>query len=122
MLRATAAALHARELPNPVEPAVWWLDVDAPALVLGSSEPLAHVDHDACRRAGVDVVRRRSGGGSVLVAPGDTHWVDIVLPRNDPLWVDDVGQSAWWLGESWQRALLALGVGGTSVHHGPMLR
>jgi len=100
---------------------LWWFEVDSPAIVLGSSQPIEHLDLDACRRDGVDVVRRRSGGGAVLMRPGESHWVDVLLPRDDPRWDDDIGRSAWWLGDCWARALARLGLTETTVHRGPMV-
>jgi lipoate-protein ligase A len=42
-----------------------------PAVVLGSGGRLAEdVDEEACRRDGVPVLRRSSGGGTVLLGPG----------------------------------------------------
>lgn len=74
-----------------------------------------------CEATDTAVVRgpdRPTGGGAVLVAPGDPLWVDVVLPRGDPLWDDDVGRAFWWLGEAWAAA-----VGGDAVvHRGPMIR
>ena len=70
--------------------------------------------------AGVDVVRRRSGGGAVLVVPGDLLWVDVVVPAGDPLWEADVGRAFHWLGEVWAGALAELGVDGV-VHRGGLV-
>jgi len=48
---------------------LWW--GGAPTVVLGSSEKIEQtVDVEACRRLGVDVVRRSTGGGTVLQTPG----------------------------------------------------
>ena len=93
------SAFHALALPEPVGRAVWVCDATAPALVLGSTQPDAVVDRAACQRAGVEVVRRRSGGGAVLVVPGDLLWVDLLVPRADPLWHDDVGTAFHWVGD-----------------------
>lgn len=122
--RATglAADFHARALPDAVEPAVHVLDVDRPALVLGSAQPDAVADGAACAAAGVEVVRRRSGGGVVLLDPGGTVWVDVEIPRRDPRWDDDVGRAAWWVGDVWAEALGDLGVGGLDVHRGGLER
>ncbi|MDP9070867.1 MAG: hypothetical protein M3N68_06210 [Actinomycetota bacterium] len=96
-------------------------DVTAPAVVLGSTQADADVDAAAVRRAGLEVVRRRSGGGAVLVEPGWVAWVDVVLPAGDPLWEPDVGRAFWWLGEVWVDALAAVGVGGARVHRGGLV-
>jgi lipoate---protein ligase len=120
-LRDGAAALHSRPWPSPPSPSVWVLDVDRPALVLGSTQPDGLVDHEAAARAGVDVVRRRSGGGAVLVEPGGTVWVDVVVPPGDPLWDDDVGRAAHWVGEAWVAALARTGTAGATVHTGGLV-
>ena len=87
--RGSAAAFHGREVP-PIDAArLWWFEVERPALVLGSTQPDDVVDRAAAARAGVEVVRRRSGGGAVLLVPGDVTWVDVLLPRADPRWSDD---------------------------------
>jgi len=87
--------------------------VTAPALVLGSTQP-------EVPERGVPVVRRRSGGGAVLVGPGEVLWVDVLLPAGDPLWEDDVGRSFHWLGQAWVDALAVVGVE-ASWHSGPMV-
>lgn len=94
-----------------------------PTLVLGSAQPQEAVDRDAAATLGVDVVRRRSGGGAVLLIPGEFVWLDLVLPADDPLWSDDVGAAMVWVGQLWQRALQPLGcVDGSVVHRGPLVR
>lgn len=120
--RGAAGDFHARSLPATLERALWWFEVaECPALVLGSSQQEAAADLDACSRAGVDIVRRRSGGGAVLLWPGESVWLDVLLPHGDPLWLDDVGRAVWWLGEVWAATLGALGADAVSVHRGPML-
>lgn len=118
--RGDAGAFHARPVPAAGERSVAVLHVVRPALVLGSTQPEADVDRDALERAGVDLVRRRSGGGAVLLRPGEVLWVDVVLPRGDPLWDDDVGRAAHWLGRAWCAALAASGVAG-EVHEGGLV-
>lgn len=101
---------------------VCMMEAVAPALVLGSAQPQSHVDIDATRAAKVDVVRRRSGGGAVLVGPATVIWVDLLVPAGDPLWQPDVGKAAWWVGESWARALAGVGAGSATVWKAGMRR
>ncbi len=118
----SATTFHGRGLPEPARRAVWWFEVAGPAVALGSTQRPEVVDARAAASAGVEVVRRRSGGGAVWLAPGDTTWVDVILPAEDPRWVDDVGRAATWLGHAWVEALAALGVDGIDVHEGPLVR
>lgn len=118
----SAAAFHGRPVPDPLPRAVHVFDVDRPALVLGSTQPGTIVDRAACEAAGVEVVRRRSGGGAVLLDPQETVWIDVELPRGDPLWHDDVGRAAWWLGEAVAAALTTLGVDCPVVYRGGLER
>lgn len=125
--RGSAAELHDLDLPDPASRAVWVLEPTRPALVLGSTQADAVADGDVLARRGIDLVRRRSGGGAVLLddagrlGHGWTRWIDLVLPRADALWVDDVGRSTDWLGDTWQRALGSLGIA-ASVHRGGLER
>jgi len=93
------------------------LEVTAPALVLGSTQSAATV-RPGTEQAGVDVVRRRSGGGAVLVEADGVVWVDVVIGRTDPRWSDDVGTAFWWLGEVWATALASAGITSATVHRG----
>jgi lipoate-protein ligase A len=119
----SAAAFHGRALDDPLRRAVHVFEVERPALVLGSAQPDDVVDRAACEAAGVEVVRRRSGGGAVLVEPRGVVWVDVEVPRGDPLWHDDVGHATWWLGECWAEALHDLGItAALTVHRGGLVR
>lgn len=91
--------------------------VDRPTLVLGSAQRDTDVDRRVAEALGVDVVRRRSGGGAVLLWPGEFVWLDLVIAADDPLWSADVGKAMVWVGELWQRSLAELGVVG-QVHRG----
>jgi lipoate-protein ligase A len=117
--RGSAADLHDLDWPAPVERTVWVFEVERAALVLGSGQPPSDVDHDAVRAAGVDLARRRSGGGAVLLVPGEVVWIDVLVPVGDPLWSDDVRLAFHWLGDAWVAALAHLGVS-CRVHRGGM--
>lgn len=94
---------------------MWVVEATSPAVVLGSTQP------DSVMAPGVGAVRRRSGGGAVLVEPGGLVWVDVLLPAGDPLWATDVGRAFAWLGEAWVGALGSVGVAGASAYDGPLL-
>ena len=95
-----------------------WGDAEAGALVLGSAQSEELVDTEMLRRRGLDLVKRQSGGGAVLIVPESVVWIDVFIPRDDPLWEDDVGKSALWLGETWQATLLEFGIS-AEIHQGP---
>lgn len=97
---------------------MWALDVVAPALVLGSTQPAP----PGPAGPGVEVARRRSGGGAVLVEPGGLLWVDVAVPAGDPLWDRDVGRAFLWLGDVWVSALAGAGVAEATAHRGPLRR
>jgi lipoate-protein ligase A len=120
-LEEPAGEFHARPLPEPVRREVWCCAATGPALVLGSAQRDTVVDRAACAAVGVDVVRRRSGGGAVLVEPALLLWVDVLLPAGDPLWGPDVGRAFLWLGDTWAAALADQGVT-TAVHRGALQR
>ena len=119
--RASASELHALDLPDGGRH-LWVLDAIEPALVLGSTQPDTDADAERCAAEGVALVRRRSGGGAVLVGPGECTWVDVLVPHGDPLWHDDVGRATWWLGDAWCAALDAVGRSGCTAHRGPLVR
>ena len=117
---ASAAELVVRPHPRPAERTVSLLAVTAPALVLGSTQPDDVVDRARAAAAGLDVARRRTGGGTVLVRPGELMWVEVFVPADDRLWTADVGRAFRWLGPVWTSALHALGVD-ARWHDGPTL-
>jgi lipoate---protein ligase len=97
-------------------------DVAGPTLVLGSTQPTDLVGRDAMRERGVQLARRRGGGGAVYLGPGEQLWLDAWIPRDDPLWMVDVSAAAEWVGAWWMEALAAIGPGpeqpGYDVHAG----
>lgn len=118
----SVADLHARDpfiggAPADVE--IWWCRPTDDAIVLGSRQPDGVVDPDACARAGLSVVRRRSGGGAVILRRDAMLWLDVVAPHSAPR--DDVRASMVWVGEAWRAALAPLVDGDLRVHRGGMI-
>ena len=99
----SAADFHAMN-PAPAR-ALWWCSVISPAIILGSTQQESDVDAEVASQLGLDVVRRRSGGGAVFVHPTESVWIDITIPKDDPLYVDDVSSSMLWLGDVFAAAL-----------------
>ena len=95
-------------MEHPGRREVWlhcWGEEDRGALVLGSSQSEDAANADALQKQGLDLVKRQSGGGAVLAVPESLVWIDVFIPRDDPLWEADVGKSALWLGKVWQATL-----------------
>jgi lipoate---protein ligase len=80
---------------------------------------MSDVDPRRAAAVSMPVVRRRSGGGAVVVGPGHVMWGDVEIAAGDFLWEPDVGRGAWWVGDSWAAALGDVEVSGATVHRGP---
>ena len=93
-------------------------EVTVPTLVLGSTQTADLVDSTTLAGGGVELARRRGGGGAVYLAPGGQLWLDVWIPRDDPLWVADVSAAAEWVGMWWTAALAGVGQHDLEVHHG----
>lgn len=115
-IEADARKLHSSDLP--ARRGVWLMRPVRPAFVLGSSQDARDIDVNFCATRDIDVARRRSGGGAVLVDPGDSVWIDIVIPRDDALWLDDVGRAMYFVGHAWRDALASMGITGLAVNEG----
>jgi lipoate---protein ligase len=125
--RGSVAELHALD-PFGADvitaPQVWWCDPTDSALVLGSRQSPDLVDLVAASAAGLNVARRRSGGGAVIVRAHAVVWIDVVVPHGFA--PDDIRGAMVWLGEHWLAALRPLladdgHVAGLEVHRGGML-
>jgi lipoate-protein ligase A len=99
--QVAAGEMHQLELPADGAHRLWRAVPPRPALILGSTQPAELIDHDQAERDGIEVARRRSGGGIVFVDPASDYWVDVIVPRQSPLWHDDVGRAFHWLGQLW---------------------
>lgn len=117
--RGDAAAMHTawpEVETSPGRRAVAVCRVPRPSVVLGSTQPSEVVDASRAARSGVAVARRRSGGGAVLVTPGEPVWIDLWLPAADPLWSDDVDRAFDWVGDTWVAALQNVGLPDLAAH------
>ena len=75
------------------------------AVVLGSTQQETDVDLAKCCAQSVPVVRRRSGGGAVLIVPRSQIWIDLFLPADDPLFEHDIVKASHWVGQAWRASL-----------------
>lgn len=118
-----AANFHHRALPEPLVPTIWIHHIESPALVLGSTQGEEILNSEAVEAAGIEVCRRRSGGGLVGLHPDNDLWVDVLIPPTSRLWSEDVGKAFIWLGEVWAATLLETwpGTEPVQVHHGPLI-
>jgi lipoate-protein ligase A len=97
--RRTIATVFERHVPSPL-------------VVLGSRQsPDLLVNHPYPLR------RRRGGGGVVLVGPGDL-WMDFWIPANDERYLADVRAAALVVGSWWRDALHTFHRGAFTVHEG----
>jgi lipoate-protein ligase A len=80
-----------------------------PCLSLGRNQPLADVDRAACRAAGVEVVRRPTGGRAILHTDELTY--SAALLQTDPRATGDVVESYRRLSEGLLAGLQRLEVG-----------
>lgn len=70
-----------------------------PVVVLGrSGRAYDHIIEDACRTDDVDVMRRQSGGGSVVLAPGCLNYAVVVAVVSRPELAAVAGSFAFILG------------------------
>jgi lipoate-protein ligase A len=84
-----------------------WYVASQPALILGRGQKPEQINLAACKKYGIQVLNRFSGGTAVLVG---THFLslDVALPPDHPLNLSDVTESYRWFGETWSNALKSL--------------
>jgi lipoate---protein ligase len=111
VVERTATARELLELPpHPTERTLYLARPTDGAVILGSGQQHDDVNAVAAAALGLSVLRRRSGGGAVVVAPGRQLWLDLFVPASDPLFDRDVTRAAVPIGEAWRAALVAAGL------------
>lgn len=126
--RGSATELHhldlviETDLSDQCPAGVVWCDYSTSALVLGSRQSPDLANRQLLTDAGIELVGRRSGGGAVLMVPGDLVWIDVVARVG--MLSDDVRVSMVEVGAAWAEALDSLGLIGSAsevtVYDGPM--
>lgn len=91
-----------------------------PTVSVGYGQPLdRHVDVDACRRLGVGVVRRPTGGSAIYHDGPERELTYSVLATAEDLGVSgDLLETYRWIGRALVRGLNALGAGAEMVPTG----
>lgn len=92
--------------------------LDQPLLVLGGSQSVDVLD--VASVGTLSIRRRRGGGGLVLLQPDDL-WIDWWIPASDQRWSGDVRVSSLSAGRWWADALGGLVDGVISVHEGSLV-
>jgi lipoate-protein ligase A len=105
------------ELRTEVDATMYVVRTARPTLVLGSTQSLDLLDSEQV--GDVPVRRRRGGGGLVLVQPDDL-WIDWWIPTGDPRWRSDVHASSRMAGQWWADVLRDVVDGVITVHDGPL--
>ena len=99
------------------EPTMFVSRLSAPTLVLGSRQSLDVLTPSTVKT--FPLRRRRGGGGLVLLQPNDL-WIDWWIPANDARWSGDVRVSALTAGQWWRQELALLNLGDVVVYDGPL--
>jgi len=105
------------ELRGEVEASMFVATVSRPTLVLGGSQSRSVVD--SLKLDGTALRRRRGGGGLVLLRPEDL-WIDWWIPHGDPRWSGDVHVSSIRAGHWWADELVHFTKESVSVYEGSL--
>lgn len=104
-------------LRGEVEASMFVATVLRPTLVLGGSQSRSVVD--PLKLDGTALRRRRGGGGLVLLRPKDL-WIDWWIPHGDPRWSGDVHVSSIRAGHWWADELVRFTDETVSVYEGAL--
>jgi len=104
-------------LRRETEATMFVVHVTRPTLVLGSSQSRDVINRDSL---GSTPLRRRKGGGGLVLLRPDDLWVDWWIPQNDQRWSHDVHVSSMTAGRWWEKALASFTSEQISVYGGPL--
>lgn len=113
---------HHRPFPEGGETVISLFTPQRDAIILGSTQERSLLNETACFLRDVEIVKRRSGGGLVLLSSDSTIWIDVEIPSDHSLWLNDVGDSSLWLGEVFADVLSALGQENLELHRGALVK
>jgi lipoate---protein ligase len=105
------------EVRSGVEATMYVVHPERATLVLGSTQSTEILN--AQRLGDTSIRRRRGGGGLVLLHPDDL-WIDWWVPAGDGRWRSDVHASSRMAGLWWADALREFVTGDVTVHEGPL--
>ena len=100
-----------------VDPTMFIVRLAEPTLVLGGNQSRDVIDVD---RTGSMALRRRKGGGGLVLLQPDDLWIDWWIPVDDLRWSSDVRRSAILVGHWWHDVLVSTISGEVRVHEGPL--
>jgi lipoate-protein ligase A len=121
-LTGSCEEFHQRSFPGRNDCVISLFTPVQPAIILGSTQDRTLINEQACLVNGVEIVKRRSGGGIVFLAQDSTIWIDVEIPREHSLWLNDVGESSLWLGEVFKKELAELAHINLELHRGSMIK
>ena len=93
---------------NLVPPTLRFFGWNPACLSLGQAQPGGDVDREACRTAGVDVVRRPTGGRAILHTDELTY--SVIAPEREPRVAGTIVESYKRLSEGLLNGLMLMGV------------
>ena len=121
-LTGSCEEFHHRPFPIGNNPVISLFTPVQPAIILGSTQERSLINEKACSANKIEIVKRRSGGGVVLLSADSTIWIDVEIPRQHSLWLDDVGDSSLWLGEVFAKELADLSNIALELHRGALIK
>lgn len=121
-LTGSSEEFHHRSFPEGNESVISLFTPVQPAIILGSTQERSLINEKACLAKRIEIVKRHSGGGIVFLAKGSTIWIDVEIPREHSLWLNDIGNSSLWLGEVFEYELSKICNIKLELHRGALIK